>query len=339
MLVTKPRTDFEPVHAMLMQSFSAKAVMSAVDLKVFDRLEGATRRASDLADEMGVVSDRLEPLLKVLVAADLVEKNGGGYVNSPLASEFLVSDAPLYQGDSMRLTMRFNAMVEDSISELVSGGEVSRTTTDNDWGVAESMEGTAQDAKGGALSHVVEFAAALPGVADFKVMADIGGNHGMYTLGVLERNAAMRGVIVDMPHVVEKSQARCDRLGFGDRVTTLALDFREGHLPAEEFDLILTSHVLYAFTKDLPGALQRIAEGLRPGGWFVSHHYSGCEKPGHEMPKASLELLTRLCGYSSHFIEQEELTGILESLGFEDIRCQPISENGLGLMVAARKTA
>lgn len=337
MLVTKPQNNFEPIHAMLMQSFNAKAIMSAVELKIFDLLEGSVREASSLADEMEVSIERLEPLLNVLVAADLVVKENDGYRNTPCASEFLVSSAPLYQGDSMRLTMRFNAMVEDNITELVRGGEVNMRKTDQDWGVDEGIEGTAQDAMGGPLSPVIDFTASLPGFVDFKVMGDIGGNHGMYTMGMLERNTNMHGVIFDLPPVAEKSQARCDRFGFGDRVTTQGINFLKDHLPAGEFDLILTSHVLYIFKEDLVGALERIAEGLKPGGWYVSQHYSGYAKPGYEMAKASVELLTRLCGYSSHFIEQEELTGILKTLGFEDIRCQPVSETGLGLMIAARK--
>jgi len=339
MLVVKPRTDFEPVHALLMESLSAKAVMSAVELKMFDYLEGREVEVSELADEMKLIPERLEPVLDILVAADLLVKNGGGYGNAPVASEFLVSHAPLYQGDSMALTMRFNATVEDSIATMLAGGEGDRAGTDEGWGMAEIMEGTAQDAKGGALSHVVDFVTELPGFDGFRSMCDIGGNHGMYTIGVLERNSGMNGVIYDLPHVVEQTGLRCEELGFSDRVTTQAMDFKEGRLPAETYDLALTSHVLYAFEDDLNGALKRIAEGLKPGGWFVSHHYAGRNREGRELTKASLELLTRLCGYHSHFIEQEELTVALESAGFGDIRFQPVSSGGLGLMTAARKLA
>ncbi len=133
MLVVKPRTDFEPVHALLMESLSAKAVMSAVELKMFDYLEGREVEVSELADEMKLIPERLEPVLDILVAADLLVKNGGGYGNAPVASEFLVSHAPLYQGDSMALTMRFNATVEDSIATMLAGGEGDRAGTDEGW--------------------------------------------------------------------------------------------------------------------------------------------------------------------------------------------------------------
>ncbi|NDV19883.1 methyltransferase domain-containing protein [Pseudodesulfovibrio sp. JC047] len=336
MFVKHPRANFEPINAMLMQSLASKAILSAVELHIFDWLEGTTLCVDDLADRMGLLSQRLEPLLRLLAVAGLLEEQADGYTNSPLASEFLVKDAPLYQGENIRLTMRFNAMVENEIASLMAGGEVKQASSANDWGVADNMEGTAQDAKGGALSAVVDFVADLPGFDAFDAMADVGGNHGLYTLGVLERNAAMRGVIVDKPHVVALAQTRCDQLGFGDRVTTLGMDFKTDPFVSGVFDVILTSHVLYALSDDLPGALQKIADGLKPGGWFVSHHYSGYTAPGHEMAKASLELLTRLCGYASHFIEQETLIDALNDVGFETIRCQPVVENGMGLMVAAQ---
>lgn len=337
MLVKKPHADFEPVHTMLMKSLSAKAVMSAVELKVFDRLQGRELGAAVLANEMGLVTERLEPVLDILTAADLLIRNGNTYRNTAVASEFLVSDAPLYQGDSMALTMSFNATVEDSITYLVAGGKVDRAKADKGWAVAEIMEGSAQDAMSGGLSSVVDFTADLPAFEKFRTMCDIGGNHGMYTMGVLEQNENMHGTIFDLPHVAEQARIRCDRAGFGDRVTTFGLDLRENRIPAGQFDLILTSHVLYAFKQDLGDALAKIADGLKPGGWFISHHYSGREKKGNEMTKASLELLTRLSGYPSHFIEQEELTVILGTLGFNDIRCKTVSETGLGLMLAARK--
>lgn len=337
MLITKPHTDFQPVHTMLMNSLSAKALMSAMELKLFDYTEGKEVDRTVLAHEMMVVPERLEPVLDILAAVDLLYKNNNKYSNSPTASEFLVSTAPHYQGDSMALTMGFTTTVENSITELLSGKDVDRKKTDKNWAVERTMEGTAQEAIGCGLAETIEFTASLPNFDKFRTMCDIGGNHGMYTMGVLTRNENMHGTIFDLPHVAEQAQIRCDKAGFGARVKTVGLDFLKERIPEEQFDLILTSHVLYAFQQDLDTALAKITEGLKPGGWFVSHHYSGRGQKGNELTKATLELLTRLSGYSSHFIERETLVNILETLKFEDIRCQSISETGLGLMVAARK--
>lgn len=330
------KNDFEPVHSMVMRSISTKAVMAAVELKLFDAMETPVSLA-ELADTLGLVADRLEPVLDILVSVGMVEHRDGRYENSGLASEYLVSSAPLYQGLSMQLTMQFVATVEDSIAGLVAGEEIDRTETDNRWGVDDVMEGTAQDAVGSGLGPVVDVVAALPGFDGFRTMCDIGGNHGEYTMGVLDRNEEMRGTIFDLPHVAKQSRARCEKLGYGGRIGTEGLDFREGSLPESAFDLAMTSHVLYGFKDDLNAALGRIAHGLKQGGWFVSHHYAG-RRNGHDpLTTASLELLTRLCGYPSHFVEREDLVEALTRNGFADIRHHPVSENGLGLITVARK--
>lgn len=337
MLLTTPRTTFEPVHSMLMQSISSKAVIAAVRLALFDQLEGEGKSVADLAEGLNLVADRLEPLLDILVAASLVEKRDGRYVNTAMGSEFLVTGKPLYQGLSMELTMQFIGTVDNSIAELVSGEEIDRNVTDDKWSADEVMEGTAQDAMGSGLVPVVKMVTALPGFEDFRTMCDIGGNHGMYSMGILEQNPRMNGVIFDLPHVAEQARKRCASLGFGERVTTQGIDFRTDQLPEMSFDLALTSHVLYAFKHDLDNGIKRIAESLKPGGWFVSHHYAGRDGSESAMTTASLELLTRLCGYPSHFIEQEELTRALLGAGFDDVRSQLVSEKGMGLIVAAQK--
>jgi len=336
MAFTKPRNSFETMHGFLMRSISPKALMAAVELKVFDELESGPSSAGDLATRLGAVAERLETVLDILVAAGALEKEGDRYANTPMAAEFLVTASPLYQGLGMRLTMDFMSTVEDNIAELVTGGTVDRDKADDGWGAEDVMEGTAQDAMGSALFPVVETIAGLPGFGDFRHMCDIGGNHGAFTMGVLDRNEAMRGTIFDLPAVAVQAQARCDAHGYGDRIKAVGFDFRQDDLPRGEFDLALTSHVLYAFKDDIGKAVFRIAEGLRPGGWFVSHHYAGRTENIDPLTTASLELLTRLCGYSSHFVERDELEDALAGAGFADIRFQPAMPGGLGLITTAR---
>jgi len=336
MIIVKPENDFGPVRKALMESISPKVIMGAVELKLFDHLSNDGMTACDLAEVKGLVADRLEPVLDVLVASELLEFKEGVYGNTPLATEYLVSTSPLYQGGAMHLTSRFNAMVEDSILELLAGGDMQRQTTDDEWGASDAIEGTAQDAMSSGLAPVVDCISRLPGFDGFTSMCDIGGNHGLYTLGVLERNPMMKGVIYDLPHVLALAQSRCDTLGFGERVSTVRFDLREDRLPESQYDVAVMSHILYAMKHDLPSAVEKIAETLKPGGWFVSHHCARYESPGDLKAKASLESMTRLCGYPSHFIEKGELSEALRLYGFEDIRCENVSQNGLGLIVAAQ---
>jgi len=103
------------------------------------------------------------------------------------------------------------------------------------------------------------------------------------------------------------------------------------------FDLAVTSHVLYAFRDDLPGALRKIADGLKPGGWFISHHYCGDCVPESALREACLEMVTRLAGYPSHFISREQLGAALDEAGFGTPAFHAVPGRDMNLITAAQK--
>ena len=337
MLFPEPKADFMPVNNMVIEAVAPKAVMAAVDLKLFDRLSGRSVGPTDLAGEAGLVAERLQPVLDILAALGLLRQDAGRYANTPMAEEFLVSDSPLYQGDYLAVTMGFSTSIERSIADLLAGKQPDREGTDHGWSVERIMDGTAQNALWGGARGVAEVAASLPGFASFTAMCDIGGNHGLYTLGVLDRNPSLAGTIFDLPDVADQAAKRCQRLGYGDRVDAVGMDFREEGLPEARFDLAVTSHVLYAFRDDLPGALRKIAEGLKPGGWFISHHYCGGCAPESALREACLEMITRLAGYPSHFIGREELSAALDQAGFEAPQFHDVPGRDMNLITVAQK--
>ena len=335
--IPKPVSDFSTVNTLMNEAVTAKAVMAAVELKLFDLLEQGQADLQVLADRLGAVADRLEPLLEILHAFGLLVRAGSLYGNSAVAAEYLVSTAPLYQGGYMELTMRFSAMLEDSIAELVRGGDCDHSKGDVGWEVAAMMDGSAQHALAGGLQAVIERVTSLSEFGDFRAMCDIGGNHGQFTMGLLARNQALHGTIYDLPPVIEQTRRRCVEAGFGDRVTAQGFDLTKDAFPEARFDLALASHVLYPFRSDLPGMIGKIAGCLKPGGWFVSHHSYGWNEPGDRLEKGSLELITRLAGYKSHFIEKDELSDALGASGFAPPEFHPVPGRRLHLVTLARK--
>lgn len=322
-----------------MGSIAAKAFYSAVELKLFDHLQGHNLTVNALADKISVIPERLEPILDLLTASLLLSRSNGTFTNTDLANEFLTSTSPCYQGKSIALTMGFCKSVENSISDLLTGKELDRRRTDKGWATERTMEGTAQEAIGDGLCEIINYISTLPDFSNAKSMCDIGGNHGLYTMGVLSKNPALLGTIYDLPHVVKHTKKRCEEAGFADRITVSELDFRTGSLPAEEYDIVLMSHALYAFKDHLPETITKVANGLKHGGWFVSHHNAGRQEAGYQIEKSALELITRLSGYTSHFIERDELIGLLKENGFHNFRTHKTSNSALGLLLVAQKKA
>jgi hypothetical protein len=79
----------------------ARVLLTANNYRVFDYLK-KQKAAAGLAKDIGADKRATEILLDALTGFGLLKKQKGQYKNSSLASQFLVSGSPYYQGDIIR---------------------------------------------------------------------------------------------------------------------------------------------------------------------------------------------------------------------------------------------
>ncbi|WP_415718526.1 methyltransferase [Maridesulfovibrio sp.] len=333
----KPEQDFSPIHSLIIRGVTSRVIMEAVNSRLFDALEIKPGSVKELAESLEFDELKLRAMLDLLEACNLVQSADGRFSNTHLATEYLVSTSPLYQGLALGLTMDFCSMVSREMGELLRGETSKSDDTDAKWAAHDAMEGTAQESLSSGLHETAYAVSTLPGFDDFLLMGDLGGNHGNYTMSLLDLNPKMHGVILDLPHVAPLSEERCKEKGYGDRISSVGLDMREDELPQKNFDLIFASHVLYSCRGNLKPLLQKIAKSIRSGGWFCANHYAKSGSPMSAHTIASLEVLTIFAGDFSHFIEPDELEAELRECGFGNFR-RSWSDSSKGiLLVSAQK--
>lgn len=331
-----PKTSLTPVENILMDAVTTQAVIDAVRMKLFDHLDKNPMDAHGLARAMELKPEPLEALLDLLAHRELLAVDGKSYANTAMTGEYLVSTSPLYQGKAIELQHKHNDSLRQGIAALLRGETDKRKQTDELWAETDMMEGTLQHALNGQLQLAVEFMSSLPGFQSLRTMADIGGNHGHYSMELIERNPNLKSTILDLPHVAEAAAKRCQSLGVEDRIACESFDLREDKLPGESYDLVFTSHILYGCKKELETFLRNVHESLRPGGYFASHHFAP-EGGACEHYKRNVELLTRLVGYETHFLPREVLERTLRSVGFGDFNHTFTGSDGQTLLLVARK--
>lgn len=334
-----PKNDFSPVNELFIKNISVQAVYESSKLKLYDILEKGPKSLEDLAGETGLVPQRLDGLLGLLKAHGLLENNGQGlWQNTPMASEFMVSTSPLYQGRAMELMMGFYTQTTQGMEDSLKGQD-QKGHTDHNWATETGMEGTAQEAISGELQKAVQALAGLPGFEKFKLMADLGGNHGTYSMSLLDKNPDLKAVLVDFPHVAEVSEKRCARFGYANRMECAGLDFRADDLPDRKFDLVFASHSLYSLPEQLDGLVEKIVAKLSPGGWFASHHLDNHSTGRDDKTRAALQLMTNLSGYHSHFIDAQVLEETMAKHGLGNFQ-RTVTDLSRGtLLLAGQKTA
>ncbi|GAB7079390.1 methyltransferase [Megalodesulfovibrio paquesii] len=332
----KPKSDFAEIERLRAAGFTYQIVQRCCAVGLFDALAQTPRNAEELAQQHSWQPAPTQGLLELLAAADLLAFQDGRYTVAQVAREHLTLDAPFSQRKAMALQHRFDSHVLQHFETLLRGERPARSHTDEGWSSEDGMEGTLQFARLGALQDVTAFVAGLPEFPTMRLSCDIGGNHGEYSLALLERNPALRAELFDLPDVAAMAAARIARRGFSDRMEAIACDIRTTPLPTDRYDLVLASHVLYAFMPNLADLLQQIHAALRPGGWFVAHHLS-LEGGLPQSSATVLEFTTRMAGYATHFIDPALLCLQLHEAGFSGMTIQPAGPHECGRIVAGRR--
>ncbi|ADU63304.1 MAG: methyltransferase [Pseudodesulfovibrio sp.] len=331
-----PKTSLAPVEHVLMESISAQAIIDAVRMNLFDHLSSQPMPAAVLAKAMELKTEPLEAMLDVLVDRHLLTLDGKIYANTEMTEEYLVSASPLYQGKALSLQHGHNELLRKSLPTLLKGGTMEREKTDESWAEADTMDGTLQHALNGQLQMAVAYLKELPEFASFRTMADIGGNHGHYSMELLEHNPDLTSAILDLPNVTAPAMQRCTALGYGDRITCEPFDLRSDELPEEAYDFVFTSHILYGCVDDLENVFRNIHRSLKAGGCFASHHLSR-EGGASRLYQTSVELITRLMGYKTHFLSGRDLEEPLTAAGFGNFTHTFTGCDGQTLLLVARK--
>src|SRR6266446_5767683 len=90
--ITKP--DPGIVLELLQAWRCSKAMFAALSLGVFDCLAAGPKPLAVLARELKADADALERLLDACVGLQLLDRDGQGYRNTPVASTYLCKSSP-----------------------------------------------------------------------------------------------------------------------------------------------------------------------------------------------------------------------------------------------------
>ena len=337
----RPTTVFEPIEELMIDAVAAKVVEESVRLKLFDILE-TPKTTAEISAILGSNARVVEAILYVLEIKGLIMKTGQAYVNMPMASEFLVSTSPFWQGSFLLSQQERHTMLIDTMADLMRGqARAGQGTPGQHWVSVDALNTLGQYSLQGSLQDMVAFITALPLFSRMRRMCDVGGNHGRYTMALLDQNPEMTAEILDVPSVVPAIQTLCEESGHGARLSAREFDLRRDSLPEATYDLILISHVLHLFSRSLPKTLKVLASGVAPGGWLVSQNL---DRGGDGSPTVLgiRELMTRMMGVQTHLLTAEHMDlmrATLRDEGFDAFTTGRGGHNGNNLIFAARKTA
>jgi hypothetical protein len=264
-----------PPHAQLIQMASgywiSKVVYAAAKLGLADHLAAGPRSAAELAGPTRTHGPSLHRLMRTLASLGvLTEGDGQRFALTPLG-EALKANAPGSAHASV-ITLGSPFFVA-AFEKIVHSLETGSTGFEAAMGMpvftylrqhpqeaslfSETMVGF-HNAEPPAVAAAYDFSA-------FKTVVDVGGATGNMLAAILARHAGPRGVLFDMPHVVEDAPRLLKERGVESRVTIEAGDFFKG-VPAGG-DAYLLSHVIHDWNEEqCLTILGHCRAAMKPGG-------------------------------------------------------------------------
>lgn len=253
--------------ALIDANWTTQAIAVACRFDLPDRLAARAQAASDLAAGTPLEADALARLLRALVTLDVCRVQGDGrFALGPLGELLCRGHAKglrnwaLLNGGPM--WARWQGLAERMhVGGQVALGEQSRTRFERlgaDAGEAELFHGAMSELSR-RLDDSLSAALDLP---DHAWIVDIGGGAGELLAGVLARHPTARGLLLDLPHALDRAAPVLDRHGVGHRCELQAGSFFDG-IP-QGADLYLMKSILHDWD-DTHGVrlLQRCRQALR----------------------------------------------------------------------------
>ena len=227
----------------------SQAVGAVARLGVADTLVGHPRDSDDIARDVGADPQALYRVLRLLASVGVFTEDKARCFGLTPLGETLRSNTPGSVRDfAITETAPGHWLPWGRFAESVqSGRPMAREALGMelfDWFAQSPDEASAFNAAMGNLSALA--AGELVRVYDFahtRLVADIGGAHGVMLAAVLHANPTTRGILFDMPHVIATAGESITAQGLSSRVDLRSGDFFE--VVPDGADLHLLKQILH----------------------------------------------------------------------------------------------
>jgi SAM-dependent methyltransferase len=331
---TAPEGDelppFVRLYHLLTGHYVSSALYVAAELGVADHLAAGPQGHVELARATGAHAPSLRRVLRLLASAGVFAEAEDGRFTLTSIGECLRGDLP----GSFRSTARLLAgpLVWASWGDLLHTVRTGEMALRHVFGT-DSFEYLEQHPEEGAVfddamtAFTAMVAVAVTAAYDFsrfRTVVDVGGGQGTLLAGILKATPSLRGILFEMPRVVERARRQLAAAGLGARCEVVGGDFFTS-VPSGG-DAYLLKHVLHDWDDDRAGAiLASCHRAMAPGATLlvVEGVYPPRVDQSLESRGAALNDVNMLVVTGGRQRSEAEFRALFAAGGFELIRIVP----------------
>jgi predicted O-methyltransferase YrrM len=258
--------------------WGSKALLSAVELELFTKLDGGMTGA-EIAEALELDERAIPDFPDTLVALELLEREGEGdvavYRNTEAGALFLDKASPAYVGGLLEMA---NARLYPFWGDLTEALRTGKPQNEIKHTGKPMFEELYSDE-----ARLEQFMNAMAGVSagpfmalaekfdfsKYETLCDAGGATGQLSIIVANRHPHMRCTSLDLPVVEPIASRTIEAAGLSDRVEAVGGDFFADPLP--KADVITMGLILHDWNLENKKRLVEAAyEALPDGGAFIA---------------------------------------------------------------------
>jgi hypothetical protein len=304
------------------------ALYTATKLDIPDLLAEGPRPVSELAAATKTNEDALYRVLRALASLGVFEESGGRKFALTPVSEALRSDAPGSAKDMVLwLGNRFHFHVWAELPYSVQTGKpaVEHLYGKPAFEVLSTLPDVAHDFNAGMTCISRQLAPAVLGAYDFSgvdTLMDVAGGHGFVLCEVLSRYPKLKGILFDMPSVVEDPKCAQCLLQVNHRCRTMAGNFFD-HIPSGA-DAYYMQHIIHDWDDEpalkILGNCRQALQGQKNGKLLVVDSVISEDSRPHPGKLLDLEMLLMPGGRER---TEAQFRALFGKAGFEITRIAP----------------
>ena len=317
----------QQLDGMITGYWISQAIYAAAKFGIADHLKDGSKSVDELAEATSTNADALYRLLRALASKGIFAEGEPRQFSLTQLAEPLQNDVP---GSKRALALMSGDQQYRAWAEIEYSIQTGETAFDKVFGKPIF------DYLGEHEDKARIFDAAMTGIHgresnailnayDFSgggVLADIGGGNGSQITSVLEKHTTMKGILFDLPHVVDRAKERLATAGLLDRCEVVDGNFFES-VPRGA-DAYMMRHIIHDWDDDKSlTILQNCHAAMSPESKLLiveSVIPAGNEPFGGKL----LDLVMLLIPGGRERTEDEYRT-LLEKAGFELSRIVPTS--------------
>jgi O-methyltransferase domain/Dimerisation domain len=193
-------------------AMATKALGTAADMKLADRLASGPRPVTDLAHEVGTDAQTLQRILRALASEGVFEEHDPGVFGNTEASELLRADQAASWPEFAHLFRSvFYDVLRDFPAEFRTDFYAWLREHPQERSIFDAAMAGGKESNAGRLAEL--------DWREDETVVDVGGGNGALLKALLELRPELRGVVLDLPEVDR------DESTFGERLVFVAGDF------------------------------------------------------------------------------------------------------------------